>query len=174
MALDVLKRLPSSINGLDDVVIAIGKRDDAQDLREVGVAGRADEQSVGFAALLCGIRAEPGSGSVAHSEGTRGEGGRVGHRPFGLARTPDPDLAEVAAGPALVDPELPPAVAVTAVDEVNQSMSPMWPRRQARTKRIGTTDRLFLSSSSMNWPREGRCGGRGAEIGWLPSPRRPR
>ena len=65
---------------------------------------------------------------------------------LGLAFAADPDLGEVAARPPLVDPEVAAAGALSSRcgRSQYQSMSPMWPLRQARTKRTGTTGCDFL------------------------------
>ena len=108
--------------------------------------------------------------------GTRVEGGGVRHRAVRLARTPDPDLA---AGRRLYRARRPKVDAVQSRlppwTKANQSMSPMWPRRQARTKRIGhDVSPLPIVIDDDLTTMKGIAMDQKPQIGWPPRSRRHR
>src|SRR5262245_947613 len=101
--------LPNLIDSLYQVLVLLGKRNNTENLREVSVAGRADQQPARLTARFLGERAQPGSRTVAKAEGLPFHLGGVAHRPLCLALAPYPYLREVAAGAALINVQLTPA-----------------------------------------------------------------
>src|SRR5208283_3054930 len=140
--------LPHLVDSLRNGLVLVGERDHAHRLREVRVARGADEQAVGVAARLLHEGTEPESRTIAMPEGIRWQLDRVDDRALGLAAlAPDPDLGEISASPSFVDPGGRRPVVRPPWAKAYQSMSPMCPFLHALTKRIGTTDCGFLSSS---------------------------
>src|SRR4029079_3165332 len=111
----------------------VGNRDHAQRLREVGVAGRANQQPVGLglrviaAALLAGAGPEPGLPTAAEAQRSGGfsvctpGGAREGKRHQRASRsarfTVDVRVAEIAARAALLQPEVALAGGAAGVNE---------------------------------------------------------
>jgi hypothetical protein len=122
---DVLELvLPDLVDGLAHRLVGLGQGDDAEDLGEVGVAGRADEQAAPLGlvavavALHCSRALRPSQGrSPRQRPRTRLSGSLAW--PSGAAApvrlAADVDLAEVAAGAALVDPQAARAARAVAV-----------------------------------------------------------
>ena len=93
-----------------------GQRQRAHHLREVRVRGGADEQAARKATLLVAVCAEPGTRTPTRPERLHIELGRLGHGPRLAALAPHHEVGEVAAGAALVEPQLPPARILRAMD----------------------------------------------------------
>ena len=96
---------------------AVWKRQGAQDLREVGVGCRADEQPARLVAVLVGVKAEPRPLAPAIAERSVLEFCRLVQAPGLSAFAPDDEFGQVAGGAALVEPELAPAALAGAVGE---------------------------------------------------------
>ena len=124
----------------------VRQRQHADELREVGVRGGADEQAARLAALFARAAAQPGPRAPAGAERfpivLRGF---VETPPFPAFATHD-EIGQIAGGPAFVEPELSPASCTNPA----QSRSSTWPRGQARTKRVGTTGRPSKRPFSSN------------------------
>ena len=100
-----------------DRAAAVRERQDADDLREVGVRRRADEQATRLIAVLVGVPAEPRPRAPAGAEGIDLEQRGLVEPALLAALAADDEVREIAARSALVEPELPPAVVLGTVDE---------------------------------------------------------
>ena len=136
--------------------IPLRKRNHAHQLREVGVRRRTDQQPAWLPACLLCERPKPGPSAVARSE--RAVFAKIAacamlrsalphsHRTQTSVRSPLVPRSSMNNWRCLFAQSEGPLCA-----KAYQSMSAMWPARQARTNRTGTTGRRFLSRS-MNLP----------------------
>jgi hypothetical protein len=121
-AFDEFDVLPCSSHRLLDRLMAIGERDHAHDLWEVGVAGRSNQEPIRLVTWFLGVRPEPGTRAIAQPKRTLLLKRGLGHAAVGMAAlAANPDLGKITTRPPLVDPQLPTlsrAIALTAVHEI--------------------------------------------------------
>src|SRR5208337_44783 len=112
--------LPHLADGRVQRQATIRERDDAEGLREVGVAGGPDEQPVELVAGLTAVGggAHPLLAGIASSQGRVVPTGCLADQPAITAVTADTELGQLARGPQLVKPEPSVALLRSAVDEL--------------------------------------------------------
>src|SRR5437867_8264166 len=118
--LDVLnfgKEFPYGIDWLFHLFLPIGQRDDAHDLREIGIAGGADQQTANVATGFFRIWAQPWPCTIAASKRPVLHDGSLRHAFLQLALAPYVYLSKIAACSAFINPQPAPAICLGAVNK---------------------------------------------------------